>query len=86
MKQSADYSAKYPDIVAAGDLPDLFGTEAATEHRRDKLDPLRIVLHAPRSNLLVGANADVIDPHHLHHLLEAVDVFVEAGEEVPDAD
>jgi len=36
--------------------------------------------------MLVGADADVIDPDDIGHLLEAFDVFVEAREEVPDAD
>jgi hypothetical protein len=36
--------------------------------------------------MLVGADADMIDPDDFGHFLEAVDVFVEAREEVPDAD
>jgi len=36
--------------------------------------------------VLVGADADVIDADYIGHLLQAVDVFVEAREEMPDAD
>jgi hypothetical protein len=36
--------------------------------------------------VLVGADADMIDPDDFGHLLQAVDVFVEVREEVPDAD
>src|SRR5271169_2038114 len=36
--------------------------------------------------MLVGADADMIGTDDLGHLLQPVDVFVEAREEVPDAD
>src|SRR6266478_7866231 len=83
---SADHRAKDAQIVAACDLSGLLGGEAAAQHRRDEVHPLRVVWHATRPNMLVGADADVIDPNDLGHLLEAVDVFVEAWEEVPDTD
>jgi DNA-binding transcriptional LysR family regulator len=47
---------------------------------------LSVVLHGSRRDMLVGADADVIDPDDLGHLLEALDIFVEAREEMPDAD
>jgi len=47
---------------------------------------LRVVRHAPRRNMLVGADADMIDPDDIGHLLQTVDVFVEARKEMPDAD
>src|SRR5262245_17001202 len=83
---SADCSAENAHVVAAGDLAGLFGSEAAAQHCRDEVDPLGVVLHASRRDMLVGADADVIDPDDLGHLLDAVDVFVEAREEMPDAD
>ena len=36
--------------------------------------------------MLVGADADMVDPDDVGHFLEAVDVFVEARKEVPDPD
>src|SRR5208283_607379 len=83
---SADRSAKDPHIVDAGDLSGLLRRKAATQHRRDEMHPLRKVGHASRRNMLIGADADVIDPDDLGHLLQAIDIFVEAREEVPDAD
>ena len=40
---------------------------------------------ASRRDVLVGADADVIDTDDVGHLLEALDVSVKAREEVPDA-
>ncbi len=79
--RSADRSTKDPHIVAACNLSGLFGCEAAAQHRRDELHPLRVILHAAGEDLLVGANADVIDPDDLGHLFEPVDIFIEAREE-----
>src|SRR6267154_4754201 len=83
---SADHGAKDAHIVAACDLSGLLGGEAAAQHRRDEVHPLRVVWQAPGRHMLVGADADMIDPDDLGHLLQTVDVFVEAREEVPDAD
>src|SRR5882762_8201066 len=85
-RASADGSAKDAQVIAAGDLSRLLGGKAAAQHRRDEVHPLAVVRHAARGDMLVGANADVIDPDDLGHFLQAVDVFVEAREEVPDAD
>src|SRR6478735_9040629 len=83
---SAHHSAKDTHIVATCDLSGLLGDEAAAQHRRDEVRPLRLVRHAPRRNMLLGADADMIAPDDLGHLLQTVDVFVEVREEVPDAD
>jgi hypothetical protein len=53
--RSADRSTKDPHIVAACNLSGLFRCEAAAQHRRDELHPLRVILHAARGDLLVGA-------------------------------
>jgi hypothetical protein len=47
---------------------------------------LRVVLHAARGNLLVSADADVINADDVNHFLETVNVFIEARKEVPYAD
>src|SRR5712691_292668 len=85
-KASADGDAKDARIVAAGNLSGLLGGEAAAQHCRNEVHPLRVVLHGSRRDMLVGADADMIDPDDFDHFLEAVDVFVEAREEVPNAD
>src|SRR5258708_34935959 len=77
---SPDRGAEDPHVVAARDLSGLLGGEAAAQHRRDELDPLRIVLDTAGGSLLVGADADVLDPDDVGHLLEALDIFVEARE------
>src|ERR1019366_4180164 len=41
---SADRSTKDAHIIAARDLSGLFGREAAAQHRRDEMHPLRVVL------------------------------------------
>ena len=56
------------------------------QHRRDQVHPARVVLDATSCIELVGADADVIDADNVGHLLEAVDVLVEARKEVSDAD
>src|SRR5713226_2049897 len=84
--RSADRSTKDPHIVAACNLACLFGCEAAAQHRRDELHPLRVVLQAAWGDLLVGADADVIDADDIDHLLQPFDILVQAWEEVPDAD
>src|SRR6266478_7491540 len=83
---SSDHIAEYAHVVATCDLSGLLGSEAAAQHRRDEVPPLRVVRHATRPNMLVGADADMIDPDDLGHLLQTVDVFLEAREDVPDAD
>src|SRR5207248_4350886 len=83
---SADRSAEDAHVVAAGDLAGLLGREAAAQHCRDEVHPLSVVPYASRRDMLVGADADVIDPDDLCHFLDAVDVFLEAREEMPDAD
>src|SRR6266850_2282906 len=83
---SSDHIAEYAHVVATCDLSGLLGSEAAAQHRRDEVPPLRVVWHATRPNMLVGADADMIDPDDVGHLLQTVDVFLEAREEVPDAD
>jgi hypothetical protein len=50
------------------------------------MHPSRVVLDATPGVELVGAYADVVDADEFGHLLETVDVFVEARKEVPDAD
>jgi hypothetical protein len=50
------------------------------------MHPLTIVLDAAPGVKLVGTNADVVDPDEPGHLLEAIDVPVEAWKEVPDTD
>src|SRR5258708_26529849 len=84
-RDSADRRAKDPHVVTAGDLAGIFGREAAAQHRGDEVHPLRIVLHAARRHLLVGADADVVDADDIGHLLEPVDILVEARGGVPDA-
>src|SRR6267378_2833923 len=83
---SSDHIAEYAHVVATCDLSGLLGSEAAAQHRRDKVHPMRVVWHATRRNMLVGADADMIDPDDVGHLFQTVDVFLEAREEVPDAD
>src|SRR6266849_5641009 len=50
------------------------------------MHPPGVILEAAPRVELVGADADMIDADDLGHLLEAVDVSVEARKEVPDAD
>jgi hypothetical protein len=50
------------------------------------MHPFRVVLDDAGSDLLVGADANVIDAYNIHHFLKTTDVSFEAGEEVPDAD
>src|SRR5215472_6217864 len=83
---SANRGPKDAHVVAAGNLTDLLGGEAAAQHRRDEVHPLRVIRDASRRDMLVGADADVIDTDDVGHLLEALDVSVEAREEVPDSD
>ena len=42
------------------------------------MHPLRVVLHGSRHDMLVGADAEMIDLDDFGYFLEAVDVFVEA--------
>src|SRR6516165_5094863 len=85
-RPSADRSTEYAQVVAAGDLARLVGGEAAAQHRRDEVHPPRVILKATPRIELVGADADVIDADDLGHLLEAVDVSIDARVKVPDAD
>ena len=55
-------------------------------HRSDKLHPLRVVLQAAGSDLLVGAYADVIYPDNVGHLFEPLDILFETRKKVPDSD
>src|SRR5436190_20159911 len=50
------------------------------------MHPARVVLDAAPCVELVGTDADVIDTDDVGHLLYALDVLIEAREEVPDAD
>ena len=84
--RSADRSTKNAHIISAGDFSSLFGREATSQHRCDEMNPLRVVLEAPGSDLLVGANADMIHANDINHFLQAIDVFFEAGEKMPDTD
>src|SRR5260370_14381323 len=86
LKGSADRSAKENHIVAAGDLSGFLRREPPAQNRRDEVNPLRVIRQAPRRNMLVGTDADMIDPDDFGHLLQTIDVFIEAPEEVPDAD
>src|SRR5213076_2542311 len=67
-------------------LPGIFWREAAAEHRRDQLHPLRVVLQTAGSDLLVGADGNMLYGDDINHFFQAVDIFFEAREEVPDAD
>jgi len=84
-RTSADRSTKDAHVVAAGDLPGFFGGEAAAQHCRDEMHPPRVILDATPGIKLVGADADVIDADDLGHLLQAVDVAIDARKKVPDA-
>src|ERR1700741_4349556 len=83
---SVHRSTKDAHVVAAGDLSGLLRCEAATQHRRDEMHPLLVVLHATRRDMLVSTNADVIDADDIDDLLQAVDILYQARKEVPDAD
>ena len=45
------------------------GGEAAAQHCRDEMHPLPVILHAPRRDMLVSADADVINADDIDHLL-----------------
>ena len=49
------------------------------------MHPLRVVLKSARGNLLVRADANVLNANDINHFLQTVDIFFEVGEEVPDA-
>src|SRR5260370_39367019 len=85
LKGSADRSAKENHIVAAGDLSGFLRREPPAQNRRDEVNPLRVIRQAPRRNMLVGTDADMIDPDDFGHLLQTIDVFIEAREGVADA-
>src|SRR5580700_11492636 len=85
-RRSADRGAKDAQIVAAGDLAGVFSGEAAAQHGRDQVNPASIVLDAAARIELVGADADAIDPDNFGHFLQALDIPVKAGKEMPDAD
>ena len=82
----ADSSAKDSHVITAGNLSRLVAGETAAQHCRNEVHPLCVVLHGSGRHVLVGADADMIDPDDVDHFLEAVDVFIEARKEVPDAD
>src|SRR6266550_51609 len=84
--RSADRGTKDAHIIAPRDLSGVFWREAAAQHRRDELHPLRVVLQTAGSDLLVGADANMLYADDLNHFFQAVDIVFEAGEEVPDAD
>src|SRR5215469_14694468 len=84
--RSADRGAEDAHIVAAGDLARLLGVEAAAQHRGDKMHPAGIILDATARVELVGADADMIHANDVGHLLQAVDISVEARKEMPDPD
>ena len=50
------------------------------------MHPSRVILEATPRIELVGTDADVIDPDDVGHLLETVDVSIDARKEMPDAD
>ena len=56
---SADGRAKDPHIIAAGDLSRVLGGEAAAQHCRDKVHPLRVVRHAAGRDMtqVIGSEA-----------------------------
>ena len=84
--RSTDSSAKDAHIVATRDLSGLIRREAAAQHRPHQVNPLRVVLQTTRSNLLVRADANVLNANDINHFFQAVDVFFKAGVEMPDAD
>src|SRR5436190_24128463 len=84
--RSADRSTKDAHIIAPRDLSGVFWREAAAQHRRDQLHPLRVVLQTAGSDLLVGADGNMLYGDDINHFFQAVDIFFEAREEVPDAD
>src|ERR1035438_8852257 len=83
---SADRSTKDAHIIAARDLSGLFGREAYAQHRRNEMYPLRVVLQTAGVDLLVSADANVLYPDDINHFFQAIDIFFEAMEEVPDPD
>jgi Bacterial extracellular solute-binding protein len=85
-RRSANRGAEDAHIVAAGDLARLLGGEAAAQHRGDKMHPAGVVLDATARVELVGADADMIHANDVGHLLQAVDISVEARKEMPDPD
>src|SRR6516162_6725729 len=86
LPHSADRGAEDAHVVAAGNLACFVPSEAAAHHRRNQVHPLRVVVHASWRDVLVGADADMINPDDLGHFFEPLDIFVEAWEKVPDAD
>src|SRR5437773_5850893 len=86
LRRSADRSTKDAHIIATRNLPGVFWREAAAQHRRDELHPLRVVLQTAGSDLLVGADGNMLYPDDLNHFFQAVDIIFESREEVPDPD
>src|SRR3954465_14110821 len=80
--RSADRSTKDAHIIAPRDLSGVFWREAAAQHRRDELHPLRVVLQTAGSDLLVGADGNMLYADDLNHFFQAVDIVFEAREEV----
>src|SRR2546430_10808116 len=78
--RSADRSTKVAHIVAPSDLSGIFWREAAAQHRRDELHPLRVVLQTAGSDLLVGADANMLYADDLNHFFQAVDLVFETRE------
>src|SRR5438874_11575576 len=83
---SARCSTKEAHIIATRDLSGVFWREAAAQHRHDELHPLRVVLQTAGSDLLVGADGNMLYADDLNHFFQAVDIVFETREEVPDAD
>jgi hypothetical protein len=84
--RSTDGSTKDAHIIASRDLSGLFGREATSQHRCDEMHPLRVVLETGGTDLLVSADANVLDADDINHFFQAIDIFFEARKEVPDAD
>jgi hypothetical protein len=73
--------AEDAQVVAAGDLAGLGDGEAAAEHCRNEVHPLCVIPRRNRARRTGRCDAD-----NVGHLFQAVDVFVEAGKEMPNPD
>jgi hypothetical protein len=65
--ESADRSTKDAHIIASRDLSGLFGREATSQHRCDEVYPLRVVLETGGADLLISADANVLDADDISH-------------------
>src|ERR1700720_1487447 len=83
--RSADRSTKDSHVVSTCNFSGVLRREAAAQHRGNELHPLRVVLHDSGGDLLISADADVVDSGDLGHFFEAIDVFLQTREEMPDS-